>query len=235
MLLRVENLRIHYGKAEALKGVSLEVDEGIIVTLIGANGAGKTTTLRAISGLKAPTAVEIRFQGERIDKLTPHKIAKLGIAHIPEGRRVFATLTVLENLLTGAYLRKDKREIVRDLDKFYEHFPILKERRKQPAGSLSGGEQQMLVTARALMSRPKLLLMDEPSLGLSPILVEEIGAIIRDINKDGVTIMLVEQNARMALRLADRAYVLEVGNIVLEGHAKDLADDEHVKKAYLGG
>jgi len=235
MLLEVKNLRVHYGKAEALKGISLGVDEGKIVTLIGANGAGKTTTLRTISGVKVPTSGEIWYQGKRIDGVPLHEIVRLGIAHIPEGRRVFATMTVLDNLQLGAYLRKDKREIARDLEKIFEHFPVLKERLGQPAGSLSGGEQQMLATARALMTSPKLLLMDEPSLGLSPILVEEVGNIVTDINRGGVSVILVEQNARMALRLADKAYVLEVGSIALEGNAKELANDEHVKKAYLGG
>jgi len=235
MLLEIKDLKVHYGKAEALKGISMGIEEGTIVTLIGANGAGKTTTLRTISGAKAPTSGKIWFQGERIDDLPPHEIARRGIAHIPEGRRVLATMTVLENLEMGAYLRKDKSGIARDLENIYEHFPVLKERRRQMAGSLSGGEQQMLATARAMMAGPKLLLMDEPSMGLSPVLVEEVGKMITNINQTGVTIMLVEQNARIALRLADRAYVLEVGNIVLAGEAKELINDEHVKKAYLGG
>lgn len=235
MLLGIKALRVHYGRAEALKGISLNIDEGAIVALIGANGAGKTTTLRTISGLKALTSGEIWYQDRRIDGMPAHRIVKLGIGHIPEGRIVFAPMTVLDNLLMGAYLYKDKYQIDRDLDNIYEHFPVLKERRKQLAGSLSGGEQQMLAIGRALMSRPKLLLMDEPSLGLSPILVEEVSNIIRDINKAGIGIILVEQNARVALRLASKAYVLEVGNIVLEGDAEELANDEHVKKAYLGG
>ncbi|MBA7685952.1 High-affinity branched-chain amino acid transport ATP-binding protein LivF [subsurface metagenome] len=235
MLLEIKDLKVHYGKAEALKGISMGIEEGTIVTLIGANGAGKTTTLRTISGAKAPTSGKIWFQGERIDDLPPHEIARRGIAHVPEGRRVLATMTVLENLEMGAYLRKDKSGIARDLENIYEHFPVLKERRRQMAGSLSGGEQQMLATARAMMAGPKLLLMDEPSMGLSPVLVEEVGKMITNINQTGVTIMLVEQNARIALRLADRAYVLEVGNIVLAGEAKELINDEHVKKAYLGG
>ncbi len=235
MLLEIKDLRVHYGRAEALKGISLTIDEGAIVALIGANGAGKTTTLRTISGLKAPTSGEIWFQDKKINGMPAHRIVKLGIAHIPEGRVVFSPMTVIDNLLIGAYLFKDKYQIDKDLDNIYEHFPVLKERRKQLAGSLSGGEQQMLAIGRALMGRPKLLLMDEPSLGLSPILVEEVGNIIRDINKAGIGIILVEQNARVALRLANKAYVLEVGNIVLEGDAKELANDEHVKKAYLGG
>jgi len=235
MLLEIKDLKVHYGRAEALKGISLSVDEGEIVALIGANGAGKTTTLRTISGLKGPTSGEIWFQGKRIDGMPAHDIVKLGIAHIPEGRIVFAPMTVLDNLRMGAYLRKDKHQIARDLDIMYEHFPVLKERRKQLSGSLSGGEQQMLVIARALMASPKLLLMDEPSMGLSPILVEQVGNIISDINKIGIGIILVEQNARMALSLANKAYILEVGSITLEGDAKELANDERVRKAYLGG
>ena len=235
MLLEIKGLRVHYGRAEALKGISIGVNEGAIVALIGANGAGKTTTLRTISGLKVPTSGEIWFQGKRIDGIPAHGIVKLGIAHIPEGRIVFAPMTVLDNLRMGAYLRKDRHQIARDLDSIYEHFPVLRERRGQQAGSLSGGEQQMLATARALMACPNLLLMDEPSMGLSPILVEEVGNIIKGINQDGVNIMLVEQNARMALNLANKAYILEVGNIVLEGDARELSNDESVKEAYLGG
>lgn len=234
MLLEIKDLRVHYGKAEALKGISLRVDEGAIVALIGANGAGKTTTLRTMSGLKVPTSGEIWFQGKRIDGMPAHEIVKLGIGHIPEGRMVLAPMTVLDNLKMGAYLCKDKHQIARDLDIMYERFPVLKERHKQLSGSLSGGEQQMLAIARALMTRPKLLLMDEPSMGLSPILVEEVSNIIRDINEGGIGIMLVEQNARMALGLANKAYILEVGSITLEGDAKELANDERVKKAYLG-
>jgi branched-chain amino acid transport system ATP-binding protein len=235
MLLEVKNIRVHYGKAEALRGVSLRVDEGEIITLIGANGAGKTTTLSTISGIVPPTSGEIWFKGKRINGMPPHAILRLGIAHIPEGRRVFATMTVLENLETGAYLRKDKRAISKDLDNIYESFPVLKARRGQAAGSLSGGEQQMLAIGRALMANPRLLLMDEPSLGLSPVLVDEVGDIVRDINRSGVTIVLVEQNARMALRLANRVYVLEVGSITLEGDTDNLLHDEYVQKAYLGG
>ena len=235
MLLEIKDLRVHYGRAEALKGISLSVDEGAIGALIGANGAGKTTTLRTISGLKVPTSGEIWFQAKRIDGMPAHDIVKLGIAHIPEGRIVFAPMTVLDNLKMGAYLRRDRHQIAKDLDSIYEHFPVLKERRWQQAGSLSGGEQQMLATARALMASPKLLLMDEPSMGLSPILVEEVGNIISDIKKTGIGIILVEQNARMALSLANKAYILEVGSIVLEGDAKGLSNDENVKKAYLGG
>lgn len=235
MLLDVKNIRLHYGMAEALKGVSLDVDEGMIVALIGANGAGKTSTLTATSGLKALTSGEIWFQDKRIDELPPHQIVGLGIAHIPEGRRVFTEMTVLENIAMGSYLRKDRHEIAKDMNRIYEHFPILEERRKQRAGSLSGGEQQMLAIARALMASPNLLLMDEPSLGLSPILVGKVSNIIRDINQGGISIILVEQNARLALSLANKAYVLELGSITLQGDAKELANDERVKAAYLGG
>ena len=234
MLLRIVNLRVHYGKAEALKGISLKIAEGEVVSIVGANGAGKTTILRTISGLKKPTSGEIRFQGKRIDGISAHGIVKRGIAHIPAGRMVFAPMTVLDNLKVGAYLRQDKSQVAQDFDIVYQHFPILKDRPKQLAGSLSGGEQQMLAVARALMAAPKLLLMDEPSMGLSPILVAEVSKIIGDINQDGISIMLVEQNARMALRLAKRAYVLQVGAIVLEGDADELVRNELVKEAYLG-
>jgi len=235
MWFETKSLQVHYSRIEALKGVSLELDEGMIVTLIGSNGAGKSTTLKAISGLLKLTSGEIWFQGERIDKLTNYKITRLGIAHVPEGKRLFASMSVIENLKMGAYLIKNREEVTKALERMYEHFPILKERHLQLAGSLSGGEQQMLATARALMMSPKLLLMDEPSLGLSPMLVQEVANIIKNIYQDGVSIILVEQNARMALRLAQRAYVLEVGKVVLEGDAKTLSNDEHVKKVYLGG
>jgi branched-chain amino acid transport system ATP-binding protein len=235
MLLEIKDLRVHYGRAEALKGISLVVHEGSIVTLIGANGAGKTTTLRSISGLKRPSSGEIIFWEKRIDGMPAHRIVKIGIAHIPEGRMVFAPMTVLDNLKMGAHRRKDRGVIAKDLNNIYDHFPVLKERLGQQAGSLSGGEQQMLATARALMAKPKLLLMDEPSMGLSPLMVAQVGKIIKNINQDGVSIMLVEQNARMALSLANTAYILEVGRIVLEGNAKELADEDNVRKAYLGG
>jgi branched-chain amino acid transport system ATP-binding protein len=235
MLLKAKNLQIHYAKVEALKDVSLELNEGMIVALIGANGAGKSTTLKAISGLVKLSSGEIWFKDKRIDKMAPHKIAKLGIAHVPEGKRLFPSMSVADHLDMGAYTINDKRKVAETLDTIYEHFPVLKEKRSQLAASLSGGQQQMLATARALMANPKLLLMDEPSLGLSPFLVKEVGNIIRDINRNGVSIILVEQNARMALRLAHKAYVLEVGRIVLEGNAKELANDDHVRKAYLGG
>jgi len=235
MWFEAKNLQVHYSKVEALKSISLGLEDGMIVTLIGSNGAGKSTTLRAISGLVRMTSGEIWFQGKRIDRMSPYKIARLGISHVPEDKRLFASMSVIDNLLMGAYLIKNGREVAKVLEKIYGHFPILKERHLQLAGSLSGGEQQMLATARALMGNPKLLIMDEPSLGLSPVLVQEVANMIKDINRNGIGIMLVEQNARMALRLAHRAYVLEAGKIVFEGDAKELANDEHVKKAYLGG
>jgi len=235
MLLEIANLRVHYGTAEAVKGISLEADKGRIITLIGANGAGKTTTLRTVSGITHPTSGDIVFEGMRLNRLKPEKIVRLGIAHIPEGRRIFAEMTVMENLEVGAYLRKSRKEVTKDRERTFEHFPVLKTRRRQLAGSLSGGEQQMLAIARALMTNPKLLLMDEPSMGLSPLLVKEVGDIIADINRSGMTIMLVEQNARMALKLAHTAYVMETGTIVLSGPADRMINDEHVKKAYLGG
>jgi len=234
MLLEIKNLNVHYGMAEALKSVSMSIAEGEIIALIGANGAGKTTTLRTISGLKTPTSGGIWFQGQRIDGLPAHHIVKRGIAHIPEGRVVFAPMTVLDNLKMGAYLRKDKAKVTEDLEAIYQHFPVLKERRNQLSGSLSGGEQQMLAIARALMSSPQLLLMDEPSMGLSPVMVEEVSNIIQDINQSGISIILVEQNAQMALELANRAYVLEVGRITIEGNAQQLASDNRIKEAYLG-
>ena len=235
MLLETKDLKVHYGKAEALKGVSLHVDEGEVISIIGANGAGKTTVLRTISGLKKPTSGEISFQGKRIDGKPAHQVTKLGIAHIPAGRMVFAPMTVLDNLKTRAHLQKDKSQVARGLDTVYHHFPVLKHRSGQLAGNLSGGEQQMLAVGRALMATPKLLLMDEPSIGLSPMLVAEISRIISAINQAGISIILVEQNARVALRLAKRAYVLQVGSIALEGDASELINNELVKKAYLGG
>ena len=235
MWFEVKNLIVHHGKAEALKGVSMALEKGRILTLIGANGAGKTTLLRTISGLKRPTSGEIWFDGRQIAGMELYEIVRLGIAHVPEGRRVFATMTVSENLRLGAFLRKSKSEIAMDLENIYEHFPVLKARSGQPAGSLSGGEQQMLATSRALMAKPRLLLMDEPSMGMSPILVQEVGRIIQDINRNGISIILVEQNARMALSLADFGYVLEVGRITMHGTGKELASHEDVKKAYLGG
>jgi len=234
-MLEVKNLNIHYGVIHALKDISLHIEEGEIVTLIGANGAGKTTTLRAISGLLKPSKGEIIFHGEVISNSSAKDIVKKGISHVPEGRRIFPDMTVLENLELGAYLRKDKKAIYEDMEKVYERFPILKQRSKQLAGTLSGGEQQMLAMGRALMSKPKLLLLDEPSMGLAPLLVKEIFSIIKDINDAGTTVLLVEQNANMALSIANRAYVIETGKIVLEGDAKELAQSEEIRKAYLGG
>ena len=234
-MLKVENLKVRYGMIEAIKGISFEVKDGEIVTLIGANGAGKTTTMHAISGLLKPAAGSITLDGHDLEKMPPHKIVSLGLAQVPEGRRVFAQQTVEENLVLGAYTRKDKTAIAEDREKVFELFPRLKERRTQLAGTLSGGEQQMLAMGRALMAKPKIILMDEPSMGLSPLLVKEIFHIIQDINKQGTTVLLVEQNARMALGIADRAYVLETGKITLEGTGAELAEDERVRKAYLGG
>ncbi|MEX2648387.1 MAG: ABC transporter ATP-binding protein [Alphaproteobacteria bacterium] len=235
MLFRIEGLVVHYGKVAALKGVGLEVDAGDIVTLIGANGAGKSTTLRAISGLVKPSAGAIWFDGARIDGLAAAEIVRRGIAHVPEGRRVFPDLTVYENLMTGAFLRNDKAAIARDLDTVYEHFPRLKERRGQRAKTLSGGEQQMLAMGRALMASPRILLLDEPSLGLSPVMVQEIAKIVVEINQRGVPVILVEQNAELALRLARYGYVLETGRVALHGKAEELHEHEHVRRAYLGG
>lgn len=235
MLLRVKNISVHYRKTAAVRDVSMEVAEGSIVTLIGNNGAGKTTTLRAITGLNHPSSGEIIFDGQKIDRMPPEKINKLGIAHVPEGRRVFPQMTVMENLEMGGYLRKDKAQYNKDLEMVFEHFAILKERRKQLAGTLSGGQQQMVAMARALMSGPRLLVMDEPSHGLSPIMCQEIARIIVDIHKKGRTIILVEQNAMLALSLADTAYVLDTGNVILQGEAKSLLENNEVKKAYLGG
>jgi branched-chain amino acid transport system ATP-binding protein len=235
MLLEITNVHVHYHKVAALKGIDMVVPDDGIVTIIGANGAGKSTTLRAISGLVSISKGEIVFAGKRIDGLAPEKIVALGIAHVPEGRRVFPGLTVEENLRTGAFLRSDKAEIAKDLDEVFEHFPRLKERRKQWARSLSGGEQQMLAIGRALMSRPRMLVLDEPSMGLSPVMVQEIARIVRDIVHRGVPVVLVEQNAELALRLARFAYVLETGSIALQGPAHELHDNEHVRRAYLGG
>ena len=236
MLLEVKDITVHYYKVAAVRNISITVADGEIATLIGSNGAGKTTTLRAISGLKHPSEGEIYFNGQRIEKLPSYKINALGMAMVPEGRRVFPQMTVLENLLLGAFLRKDKDDIQKDLEEVvFRHFPRLKERTKQTAGTLSGGEQQMLAMGRALMSAPKLLLLDEPSLGLSPIMCGEIAAIIRDIHAEGRTVILVEQNARLALALAQHAYVIETGDIVLSGPAEELRENDSIKKAYLGG
>jgi branched-chain amino acid transport system ATP-binding protein len=235
MFFRVSNLVVHYNKVAALHGISLQLSEGDIVTLIGANGAGKSTTLRTISGLSRPSSGEIWFEGERIDGLRPETLVARGIAHVPEGRRVFPDLTVLENLYTGAFLRKDRDRVERDLEEVYGYFPRLAERRRQLAKTLSGGEQQMLAMGRALMSRPKLLLLDEPSLGLSPVMVKEIARIVTAIHERGVPVILVEQNAEVALRLARYGYVLETGRVALEGPAGELHEHEHVRAAYLGG
>lgn len=234
-MLEIKDLYVRYGMIEAIKGISFEVRDGEIVTLIGSNGAGKTTTMHAISGLLKPASGSIMLDGVELTKTPNHKIVSMGLAQVPEGRRVFAQQTVEENLLLGAYARKDKDGIQKDLEHVYDLFPRLLERKKQLAGTLSGGEQQMLAMARALMSRPKILLMDEPSMGLSPLLVKEIFHIIQGINKDGTTILLVEQNAKMALAIADRAYVLETGKISLEGTGEELSASEEVRKAYLGG
>ncbi len=235
MLLEVKDLWVHYDRIEAVKGVSLQVNEGSTVAFVGANGAGKTTILRTISGLKSPTSGEIRFHGQRIERKDAADIVKLGMAHCPEGRRVFPFMTVLENLQMGAFKRTDEAGIRNDLENIYVTFPILKERSKQKAGTLSGGEQQMLAIARALLSKPKLLLLDEPSLGLSPIMVQQVAQIIARIRQMGIGILLVEQNSAMALRLADYAYVLETGKIFIEGIAGELFRNPKVKEAYLGG
>ena len=234
-MLQVKDIDVYYGNIQALRGISLEVNEGEIVTLIGANGAGKSTLLKTISGLLKPKKGSIEYLGSDIDGKAAQSIVKAGISHVPEGRRVFANMTVEENLELGAYLRKDREGIKKDLEHVYELFPRLLERRKQLSGTLSGGEQQMLAMGRALMSKPKLIILDEPSMGLAPLMVKNIFNIIEMVNKEGVTVLLVEQNANMALSIADRAYVLETGSIVLAGTAKELQESEEVKAAYLGG
>lgn len=233
-MLEVSNLKVNYGMIQAIKGISFKVEEGEIIALIGANGAGKTTTLHTVSGLLKAREGSILFNGKELTKTQPHKIVEMGMAHVPEGRRIFQQLTVYENLILGAYTRSDKKEIAQNLEMIYKRFPRLEERKKQIAGTLSGGEQQMLAMGRALMSNPKIVLMDEPSMGLSPLLVSEIFDIIQSINKSGTTVLLVEQNAKKALSIANRAYVLETGNIVLEGDAKELMNNDQIKKAYLG-
>src|SRR5437899_674124 len=233
-MLEVKDLRVRYGTVEAVKGLSFQVSTGAIVSLIGANGAGKTTSLRALTGLVKPSGGEVRFENAPLNGLAPHDIVRLGIALVPEGRRLFPKMTVLENLRMGAYLQTRKADVASTLEMIYQHFPILRERGRQRAGSLSGGEQQMLAIARALMNRPKLLLLDEPSMGLSPIMTAEIGKIIRQINALNVSIILVEQNAMLALTLAQYGYVLETGLVVMQGNARELLQDEGVKKAYLG-
>jgi branched-chain amino acid transport system ATP-binding protein len=235
MLLRVKDLTVYYEKAQALDGVSFEVPEGAVVAIIGSNGAGKSTILKALSGLKPIASGEIWFLDERIDGLKIHEIVKRGLVHIPEGRRLFSNLAVWANLRLGAYLRKDKAGMKQDMDEIFQHFPRLRERRSQKAGTLSGGEQQMLAIGRALMAKPKLLLMDEPSLGLAPLLVNELAPVIKSINQLGVGVVLVEQNVPLALRVADTGYVLHVGKIVAQGIRDDLKKSEAVEKAYLGG
>ena len=233
-MLEVRDLQVYYGMIHAIKGISFDVNQGEVIALIGANGAGKTTTLHTITGLLAPKSGSVLFEGKDITKVPAHKIVSMGMAHVPEGRRVFAELSVYENLKMGAYTRKDKKEIEESLANVYKRFPRLEERKNQMAGTLSRGEQQMLAMGRALMSKPKIILMDEPSMGLSPIFVNEIFDIIRAVSESGTTVLLVEQNAKKALSISDRAYVLETGTITMSGKAKDLLEDEAVKKAYLG-
>ena len=233
-MLEVRDLQVYYGMIHAIKGISFDVNQGEVIALIGANGAGKTTTLHTITGLLAPKSGSVLFEGKDITKVPAHKIVSMGMAHVPEGRRVFAELSVYENLKMGAYTRKDKKEIEESLANVYKRFPRLEQRKNQMAGTLSGGEQQMLAMGRALMSKPKIILMDEPSMGLSPIFVNEIFDIIRAVSESGTTVLLVEQNAKKALSISDRAYVLETGTITMSGKAKDLLEDEAVKKAYLG-
>ena len=233
-MLEIKDLSVYYGVIQALKGISFEVNEGEVIALIGANGAGKTTTLHTVSGLIAPKSGSVIFEGQDITKTPAHKIVSMGMAHVPEGRRVFASLSVLQNLRLGAYTRNDKEEIEESLRKVYKRFPRLEERKNQPAGTLSGGEQQMLAMGRALMSNPRIILMDEPSMGLSPIRVNEIFDIIKEVSAGGTTVLLVEQNAKKALSIADRGYVLETGRIVLEGKAQELLNNKSVQSAYLG-
>ncbi len=234
MMLRVKGLNVYYDAIHALKDVSFEVNEGEIVTLIGANGAGKTTTLHTISGLLRAKTGQIMFMEKEIQNVPAHEILKMGLAQVPEGRRVFTRMTVLENLEMGAFARKDRSAFAGDMERVFQSFPRLKERRKQIAGTLSGGEQQMLAMGRAMMSSPRMIMLDEPSMGLSPILVDEIFSIIRSIHEHGTTVLLVEQNAQMALSIADRAYVLETGHVVLQGSAREMLDNEDVRRAYLG-
>ena len=233
-MLEVKDLQVYYGMIQAIKGISFEVNQGEVIALIGANGAGKTTILHTVTGLIAPKAGSIVFEGQDITKVPAHKIVSMGMAHVPEGRRVFAQLSVYDNLKMGAYTRKDKNEIEESLEMVYKRFPRLEERKNQMAGTLSGGEQQMLAMGRALMSKPKIILMDEPSMGLSPIFVNEIFDIIQEVSASGTTVLLVEQNAKKALSIADREYVLETGTIALDGDAKVLMNDDSIKKAYLG-
>lgn len=233
-MLKIEDLHVSYGMIQAIKGVSFEVNEGEVISLIGANGAGKTTILHTITGLIKPKSGSVQFEGKEITTTPAHKIVAAGMAHVPEGRRVFSELSVYDNLRMGAYTRKDKNEIAETLEMVYTRFPRLKERKKQIAGTLSGGEQQMLAMGRALMSKPKIILMDEPSMGLSPLFVNEVFEIIKEISASGTTVLLVEQNAKKALSISDRAYVLETGKIALTGKASDLINDDKIRKAYLG-
>ena len=233
-LLKVENLEVYYGVIRALKGISFHVNRGEIVSLIGANGAGKTTTLHTVTGLIRPKNGSVVYNGQEITKIAPHKIVSLGLSHVPEGRRIFQDLSVYDNLLLGAYTRKDKKAIAEDMERVFEQFPRLKERRRQMAGTLSGGEQQMLAMGRALLSDPDMIVMDEPSMGLSPLLVSAIFEIVKSFREAGKTVLLVEQNAKKAMMVSDRVYVLETGSITTEGNAADLINDERIKKAYLG-
>ena len=233
-MLEVNDIKVYYGMIQAIKGVSFHVDEGEVIALIGANGAGKTTTLQTLTGILSPKSGSIVFEGKDLTRTPAHKIVEMGMAHVPEGRRVFAQLSVLQNLMMGAYTRKDKEEIAQTLETVFDRFPRLKERQNQTAGTLSGGEQQMLAMGRALMSKPRIILMDEPSMGLSPLLVQEIFSIIKEVNAQGITVLLVEQNAKMALKVANRAYVLETGKIKLSGDAQELLHNDEVRKAYLG-
>ena len=233
-MLKITDLHVNYGMIQAIKGVSFHVDEGEIIALIGANGAGKTTILHTITGLVGAASGKIEYKGNDLTKVPAHKIVSMGMSHVPEGRRIFQELSVYDNLLLGAFTRRQKSEIAESIERIYKHFPRLEERKNQIAGTLSGGEQQMLAIGRALMARPSIILMDEPSMGLSPLYVSEIFAIIQEINKDGTTVLLVEQNAKKALSISNRAYVLETGNIVLEGDAKELMQNDQVKRAYLG-
>jgi len=235
VLLRIDNLTVHYDTAEAVSGVSIEVEEGSVVGIIGSNGSGKSTIMRAISGLVTPTGGDIYFDGKRINGLKPHEIVKLGIVQVPEDHRHFPHMSVMANLRLGAYLRRDKKGVETDLENVFEHFPKLKARRNQKAGTLSGGELEILVIARGLMARPRLLLLDEPSLGLSPIIIDELSQVITDINRRGVTILLVEQNASLVTEVTNRGYVLEVGKVVLEGKIDELMSDQSVQRAFIGG
>ena len=234
-MLKINDLHVYYGAIHAIKGASLEVNQGEIISLIGANGAGKTTILHTVTGLVRAKEGSIEYEGTDLRSVRPHKIVTMGLAHVPEGRQIFARMSVAENLMMGAYFRKDKQRIAIDLERVYDYFPRLRERVRQPAGTLSGGEQQMLAMGRAIMSSPKLIVMDEPSMGLSPLLVKEVFSIIKTMHESGITVLLVEQNARMALSIADRGYVLENGRITLSGTAQELLNDERVKKAYIGG